>query len=113
MTRQDAPPGLRAISPRQLVWTLGITETISWGTLYFAFTVFIGPMSATLGYSKPFLAGGYSLGLLVWAMCSFAVGRLLDRVPARAVMCTGSLLAGSGLLLWAWSPNQAAFLLMW
>ncbi len=113
MTRQDASPGLPGISPRQLVWTLGITETISWGTLYFAFTVFIGPMSKALGYSKPFLAGGYSVGLLVWAMCSFAVGRLLDRVPARVVMCTGSVLAGCGLLLWAWTPNQAAFLLMW
>ncbi|MGT2494427.1 hypothetical protein ACU4GD_38030, partial [Cupriavidus basilensis] len=83
------------------------------GHAVFAFTVFIAPMSATLGYSKPFLAGGYSLGLLVWAMCSFAVGRLLDRVQARIVMCAGSVLAGCGLLLWAWSPNQAAFLLMW
>ncbi|WP_020206462.1 MFS transporter [Cupriavidus sp. WS] len=129
MTPQDAAPGPAPrpastaadsaasgrppISPRQLVWTLGVTETISWGTLYFAFTVFIGPMSAALGYSKPFLAGGYSLGLLVWAMCSFAVGRLLDRVPARVVMASGSALAGAGLLLWAWSPGPAVFLLMW
>jgi MFS family permease len=126
MTRTDATPDAEsatpsvpadtthpAMPPRRLVWVLGLTETISWGTLFFAFTVFIEPMSLTLGYSKPFLAGGYSLGLLVWALCSFAVGRLLDRMPARRVMGAGSLLGGAGLLLWAWSPSPAVFLLMW
>ncbi|CAG2149601.1 MFS transporter [Cupriavidus plantarum] len=100
-------------SPRTLVWTLGLTEVISWGTLYFSFTVLIDPMQRALGFSKPFLAGGFSLGLLVWALCSFAVGRLLDRVPAHRVMCGGSVLAGIGLLLWAWSPSETMFLLMW
>ncbi|MNM99807.1 Major Facilitator Superfamily protein [compost metagenome] len=70
-------------------------------------------MIRSTGWSRPFLAGGYSLGLLVWAMCSFAVGRLLDRAPARRVMGAGSVLAGLGLLLWAWSPSPAMFLLMW
>lgn len=111
--RHAAPADHSGSALRKLVWALGITEVISWGTLYFSFTVFIGPMSQALGYSKPFLAGGFSLGLLVWALCSFAVGRLLDRVPARRVMCAGSLLAGAGMLLWAWSPSPAAFLLTW
>ncbi|KAI3594123.1 putative MFS-type transporter [Cupriavidus sp. U2] len=116
MTASAAPDSAAApaqLSPRQIVWTLGITEIISWGTLYFTFTVFIGPMNDSLGYGKPFLAGGFSLGLLVWAMCSFAVGRLLDRVPARKVMGIGSVLAAIGLLLWAWCPSPALFLLMW
>lgn len=126
MTRTDATPAPEsatpsvpastvnpAAPPRRLVWILGLTETISWGTLYFAFTVFIEPMTRTLGYSKPFLAGGYSLGLLVWALCSFSVGRLLDRMPARRVMGAGSLLGATGLLLWAWSPSPTMFLLMW
>jgi len=107
------PSGATALPPRQILWTLGVTEIISWGTLYFAFTVFIEPMHQSLGYSKPFLAGGFSLGLLVWAMCSFAVGRLLDRVPARKVMGAGSVLATIGLMLWAWCPSPAMFLLMW
>lgn len=108
-----AGPAQPATPPRRLVWILGLTETISWGTLFFAFTVFIEPMIRSTGWSRPFLAGGYSLGLLVWAMCSFAVGRLLDRAPARRVMGAGSVLAGLGLLLWAWSPSPAMFLLMW
>ncbi len=110
---QDGPAAPTPPPPRGLAWVLGITETISWGTLYFAFTVFIEPMQATLGLSKPFLAGGYSLGLLVWALCTFAVGRLLDRVHARYVMGIGSVLAAAGLVLWAWSPSPTLFLLMW
>lgn len=112
MTASAAPQPAN-LSPRRIIWTLGITEIISWGTLYFTFTVFIDPMHRALGYGKPFLAGGFSLGLLVWALCSFAVGRLLDRVPARKVMGLGSVLAALGLLLWAWCPSPAMFLLMW
>jgi predicted MFS family arabinose efflux permease len=97
---------------RFLIPLLGITEAISWGTLYFVFTVLIEPMRTTLGWSKPFLAGGYSLGLLVWALCSFGVGRLLERLPARRVMATGSLLAAIGLFGWAHVDSQAAFLLL-
>jgi len=106
-------PPAHTAPPRHLVWALGLTEVLSWGTLFFCFTVFLGPMGRDLGYSRPFLTGGFSLGLLVWALCSFQVGRLLDRVPARHVMGIGSLLAAAGLLLWAWTPSPAVFLLMW
>jgi hypothetical protein len=32
-----------------LVFTLALTETTSWGILYYAFTVFLTPMRADLG----------------------------------------------------------------
>ena len=34
-----------------LVVTLGVTETISWGILYYAFAVYLAPMQAELGWS--------------------------------------------------------------
>lgn len=105
------PPG----SPegRRLVLLLGLAQVVSWGTLYFTFTVFLGPMHDALGWARPFLAGGFSLGLLVWALCSFWVGRALDRWPARRVMGGGTLLAASGLLAWSFVSNETAFLLLW
>ena len=35
-----------------LVGALGITETISWGVLYYAFSAFVTPMEADLGWSR-------------------------------------------------------------
>lgn len=98
---------------RRLVLLLGLAQMVSWGTLYFSFTVFLAPMHDTLGWARPFLAGGFSLGLLVWALCSFWVGRTLDRWPARRVMGAGTVLAASGLLAWSFVSNETAFLLLW
>lgn len=98
---------------RRLVLLLGLAQMVSWGTLYFTFTVFLGPMHSTLGWARPFLAGGFSLGLLVWALCSFWVGRALDRWPARRVMGAGTMLAAGGLLAWSFVSSEAAFLLLW
>ncbi|WP_439892479.1 MFS transporter [Ralstonia sp. 25C] len=98
---------------RRLVLLLGLAQTVSWGTLYFTFTVFLAPMHDTLGWARPFLAGGFSLGLLVWALCSFWVGRALDRWPARRVMGTGTMLAAGSLLAWSLVSHPTAFLLLW
>lgn len=107
MLSPDSPDG------RRLVLRLGLAQTISWGTLYFTFTVFLAPMHDTLGWAQPFLAGGFSLGLLVWALCTFLVGRALDRWPARRVMGAGSALAAASLLAWSRVGNETAFLLLW
>lgn len=98
---------------RRLVVLLGLAQTVSWGTLYFTFTVFLAPMHDALGWARPFLAGGFSLGLLVWALCSFWVGRTLDRWPARRVMGIGTVLAAGSLLAWSLVGSEAAFLLLW
>jgi MFS family permease len=98
---------------RRLVLLLGLAQTVSWGTLYFTFTVFLAPMHDTLGWARPFLAGGFSLGLLVWALCSFWVGRALDRWPARRVMGAGTMLAAGSLLAWSLASSETAFLLLW
>ncbi|MEE2979426.1 MAG: MFS transporter [Pseudomonadota bacterium] len=98
---------------RRLVLLLGLAQMVSWGTLYFSFTVFLAPMHDTLGWARPFLAGGFSVGLLVWALCSFWVGRALDRWPARRVMGVGTVLAAAGLLAWSLVSSETAFLLLW
>ncbi len=48
-----------------LVVTLGITEAISWGVLYYAFAVLIQPMGEELGWTLGELSGAFSLALLL------------------------------------------------
>src|SRR5437868_14135659 len=81
--------------------TLGITETISWGVLYYAFTVYLAPMEAELGWSRGDMTGAFSVALLLAGLAAIPVGRWLDRHGPRLLMTLGSI-AGSGLVI-AWS----------
>jgi predicted MFS family arabinose efflux permease len=96
-----------------IVGALSITETISWGILYYAFAVFLLPMQEELGYSAPQLTGAFSLALLISAVAGIAVGRHLDRHSPRTVMTAGS--AAGVLLVLAWSQVHGllAFYALW
>jgi len=48
--------------------TLALTETVSWGVLYYAFGIFLVPMQEELDWSRTALTGAYSVGLLVSAL---------------------------------------------
>ncbi len=80
---------------------VSVAQVVSWGILYYGFSVFVAPMQADLGWSTVELAGGYSLALLCTGLAGVPVGRWVDRHGPRALMTAGSI-AGT-LLLLAWS----------
>jgi MFS family permease len=96
-----------------IIWTLAVTETVSWGILFYAFSVFLVPMQQDLGWSTPALTGAYSLALLVGMVLSPPVGRWLDRVGPRLPMTLGSLLATVLLLAWSRVQSLPQFYLIW
>ena len=53
---------------------LSVTETVSWGVLYYAFSVFLVPMRDELGLSTAQLTGAFSLALLVAGAAAIVVG---------------------------------------
>jgi MFS family permease len=74
-----------------IVAALGLTETVSWGVLYYAFSVFLVPMQRELGWSTGTLTGAYSLALLLSGLAAPLVGRWLDRHGPRMLMTAGSV----------------------
>jgi MFS family permease len=96
-----------------IVVVLAVTETISWGVLYYAFAVFLPSMQHELGWSKTELTGAFSLALATSALAAVPVGRWLDRHSPRPLMTVGSL--GGALLVLAWSQVHALllFYLIW
>jgi len=89
-------PGYRAT-----VWALALGQVISWAVLYYAFSSFVLPMHAALGWGQPTLMGAFTLGLAVWGAATYAVGAAIDAGHGRWVMTAGSLAAGLGVLAWS------------
>jgi MFS family permease len=100
-------------SPWVIVWTLAVAQVISWGSLYYAFSLFVVPMQETLGWSRPLLNGALSLGLLTAGAVALPAGAWIDRRGGRTVMTLGSLLGGLLLLAWAQVETPWVFYLIW
>ena len=117
MIADSAQPGLAPPVWRTRAWgivgALSITETISWGILYYAFAVFLLPMQRELGYSAAQLTGAFSLALLVSAVAGIAVGRHLDRQSPRTVMTAGSVAGVLLVLAWSQVHGLLAFYALW
>jgi MFS family permease len=96
-----------------IVGALSVTETVSWGILYYAFAVFLIPMQRELGFSTAELTGAYSLALLVSAVAGIAVGRYLDRHSPRGLMTAGSIAGTALVLAWSQVDGLAGFYLLW
>jgi MFS family permease len=99
--------------PWLLVVTLGFTEAVSWGVLYYAFSVFVQPMQAELGWSRAELTGAFSLALVVLGVAGVGVGHWLDRRGPRLLMTAGSLLGVVLLLAWSQTRDLGTFYLLW
>lgn len=96
-----------------MLLTVSFTEMISWGVLYYAFTVFLQPMQNSLGWSTAQLTGAFSLALLCSGLAALPLGRWLDRHGTRVLMTAGSCAAGLLLLCWAGVQNLGLFYLIW
>lgn len=73
--------------------TLAITETISWGIVYYAYSVLITTLEAEFGWSRAQVTGAFSLALLISGGMAVPVGFYLDRYSSRGLMTVGSVLA--------------------
>lgn len=96
-----------------IVTTLAITETISWGIIYYAFSVFLKPMEAETGWSRGELTGAYSIGLLAMGFMAFPVGTWVDKHGARFLMTIGSILASLLMVAWSRVTDLTTFYILW
>src|SRR5919201_3771762 len=96
-----------------IVTVLAVTETVSWGVLYYAFAVFLPTMQRALGWSKTELTGAFSLALATSALAAFPVGRWLDRHSPRPLMTLGSLAGALLVLAWSQVHELLLFYLVW
>lgn len=85
----------------RIAWSLGVTQTVGYGVLFYTFGVLIVPMENELGWTRTQTSGAFSLALLLSGLCAIPVGAVVDRWGARLLMTAGS--ATAALLVLAWS----------
>ena len=100
-------------NPWVMVWTMAVAQVISWGTLFYSFSLFVVPMQESLGWSRPLLNGALSLGLLSTGVVAFPVGTWIDHHGGRGVMTLCSLAGGLLLLAWAQVETPWVFYGIW
>src|SRR5438552_2558080 len=96
-----------------IVAALSVTETVTWGIIYYGFPVFLRPMEQDLGASRVAITAAFSIGLGVAALAALPVGRWIDRHGGRALMTVGSCLATLLTLAWARVESLPALYAVW
>jgi Major Facilitator Superfamily len=96
-----------------IVGALCVTETVSWGIVYYGFPVFLQSMERDLAASRIAVTGALSLALAVSALGAIPVGRWIDRHGARALMTSGSVLATALVLAWSRVHSVPALYAVW
>jgi MFS family permease len=111
----DVRQGMSPAAPRawSIVAALSVTETVSWGVVYYAFAVFLVPMQRDLGYSTAQLTGAFSIALLIAGVAGIPVGRHLDARGPRLLMTAGSIAATLLVVAWSQVHSLAAVYLVW
>jgi MFS family permease len=96
-----------------LVWGLALSQFVGWGTLYFAFSLFINPMRSELGWSATQLNGALTLGLFVADLAAIPIGHWVDRHGGHAIMTLGAGLGALALVAWSFVETLPGFYLLW
>ena len=109
----EAGTELTARERRGILWTLCLTEIVSWGVLYYAFAVLGHTIAEDTGWSLARLTALFSAALVVSGVVGIYAGRIIHRHGPRWVMTAGSALAAVALVIIATAPSLPVFAAGW
>lgn len=75
------------------VW-LSWAQLITWGSVFYTFSLVMGPVERELGFSRADASLGFSLALLADGLMAYAVGRWIDRGHERRAIIIMTFLGG-------------------
>ena len=96
-----------------IVSTLGITQTLAWGSTYYLAAIFADPVSISLHLSRTWFFGAFSAALLVSGLLGPAAGRLIDRRGGRDVLAATNVVIAAGLVLMSLAAGPISLVAAW
>src|SRR5258706_6301495 len=113
-TPTTAKPNNRARTRGAIAtWALAAAQLVSWGSIYYAFSLFVVPMESAMGWSRMATNAALSCGLLVSGLAAYPIGTWIDHGHGRRVMVLGSGLAASMLALWSQAHSLVTLFVVW
>ena len=94
------------------VW-LSWAQLITWGSVFYTFSLLMGPVERELGLSRAEVSLGFSLALLADGLMAYPIGRWIDQGHERRVMAWGSVWVGACLLAHSFINSLAGFYGVW
>jgi predicted MFS family arabinose efflux permease len=99
-----------------VVAALGTAQTLAWGSSYYLPAILADPIAKDLGISSNWFFAAFSASLVISGLLGPRVGRQIDRVGGRQVLCASNLALAAGLALLGASASvwkmSAAWLLL-
>jgi predicted MFS family arabinose efflux permease len=99
-----------------VIAALGTAQTLAWGSSYYLPAILADPIARDLGISNNWFFAAFSGSLVVSGLLGPRVGRQIDRVGGRQVLCTSNIILAAGLVLLGASSSlwlmSAAWLLL-
>ncbi len=105
LSLDSSPPSATAA----VIWGLGITQIIGYGTLYYGFSILAAGITKDFNWPIEWVYGAFSAALLLAGFAAPFAGRWLDRFGAGQVMAAGSVGAALALAGCALAPGPATF----
>ncbi|MEB3438081.1 MFS transporter [Pseudomonas sp. A2] len=102
-----------AVKRTKLVWAMGLTQILAWGSTYYLPAVLAAPIAQGTGWSITSVVGGLSWGMVIAGAASPAVGRYIDRHGGRVAMAFSSLLLAIGLAAMGLAKSLEAYYFAW
>lgn len=98
---------------RRLVGWLSLGQLISWGSVFYGFSLLLGPVERELGLNRTASSLAFSLAMLAEGLLAYPIGRWIDRGHERIVMTGGSLLVAVCLALHTQVHSLWAYYAVW
>jgi MFS family permease len=97
------------VTKRGFVSALGISQLVSWGTLFYSFPLIAEAITYEMKWSRADLYGAASLGLLAATVLAYPVGVIIDRGQGRKLMVSATVFASIALIIWSQIETLRAF----
>ena len=104
----NTTPSLASFS----IW-LSWAQLITWGSVFYTFSLLMGPVERELGISRADASLGFSLALLADGLMAYPIGRWIDRGHERRVLVCGSAWVGFCLFMHSFIDSLAGFYAVW